>query len=118
MIDGFEQIAWNRLTPVGLFFGVRPGRESRMSKPTRGVSEVEDMLTIRVRQRHSGIARIGIEQGPTGWKAYRVWLLKADKLPSREKTDEVLAEANYILGDLQKHFDIINRRSSANRGDG
>ena len=88
-----------------------------MSKPTRGVSEVEDMLTVRMRQRHSGIARIGIEQGSTGWKAYRVWLLKADKVPSREKTDEVLAEANYILGDLQKHFEIINRRSGSNGGD-
>ncbi len=88
-----------------------------VSKPTRGVSEVEDMLTVRMRQRHSEVARIGIEQGSTGWKAYRAWFLKADKVPSREKTDEVLAEANYILGDLQKHFEIINRRSGPNRSD-
>ena len=85
-----------------------------MSKPMRGVSEVEDMLTVRVRQLHPGIARIGLEHGPTGWKAYRVWLLKSEKMPS----DEVLAEANLILGELQKHFEIINRRSGPNRGDG
>ena len=95
----------------------RQGGSGGVSKSTRGVSEVEDMLTVRMRQRHSGIARIGIEQGSTGWKAYRVWLLKADNVPSREKTDEVLAEANYILGDLQKHFEIINRRSGSNGAD-
>jgi hypothetical protein len=86
------------------------GGSRGVSKPTRGVSEVEDMLTVRMRQRHSDVARIGIEQGSTGWKA--------DKVPRRERLDEVLAEANYILGDLQKHFEILNRRSGSNGGDG
>jgi hypothetical protein len=39
-------------------------------------------------------------------------------VPRRERLDEVLAEANYILGDLQKHFEILNRRSGSNGGDG
>ena len=94
------------------------GGSGGVSKPTRGVSEVEDMLLVRMRQRHSDVARIGIEQGSTGWKAYRAWFLKANKVPPREKMDEVLAEANYILGDLQKHFEIMNRQSGSNRGDG
>jgi hypothetical protein len=94
-------------------------RESReMHMTTRGVSEVEDMLTVRMRQRHSDVARIGIEHGPTGWKAYRAWFLKADKVPSRGKMDEVLAEANYILGELQKHFEIIKRYDARDRGGG
>jgi len=93
------------------------GGSRGVSKPTRGVSEVEDMLTVRMRQRHSDVARIGIEQGSTGWKAYRAWFLKANKVPRRERLDEVLAEANYILGDLQKHFEIINRQSFSNGGD-
>ena len=69
--------------------GIRLGRESRNAQAYAGVSEVEDMLTVRMRQLHPGIARIGIEHGPTGWKAYRVWLLKSEQMPS----DEVLAEA-------------------------
>jgi hypothetical protein len=76
-----------------------------MHKPTRGVSEVEDMLTVRMRQLHPGIARIGIDYGPKGWQAYRVWFLKSETLPS----DEVLAEANLILGHLQKHFEIVKK---------
>jgi hypothetical protein len=94
------------------------GGSRGVNKPARGVFEVEDMLTVRMRQRHSDVARIGIEQGLTGWKAYRAWFLKADNVPPREKMDEVLAEANYILGDLQKHFEIMNRRSGSNGGDG
>ena len=85
------------------------GGSRGVSKPTRGVSEVEDMLTVRMRQRHPNVARVGIEQGATGWKAYRAWFLKANKVPAREKMDEVLAEANYILGELQKYFEIIKR---------
>jgi hypothetical protein len=64
------------------------------------------MLTVRMRQIHPGIARIGIEHGPTGWKAYRAWMLKSENTPS----GEVLAEANLILGNLQKHFEIVDRR--------
>jgi hypothetical protein len=78
-----------------------------MGKSTRMISEVEEILTVKLRQIHPNIERIGIEHGPGGWRCYRVWPAKAVAAPSPDKMDELLAEANSMLGELQKHFEIV-----------
>ena len=78
-----------------------------MGKSTRMISEVEEILTVKLKQVHPSIERIGIEHAPTGWRCYRVWSAKAMAAPSPDKMDKLLAEANTMLAELQKHFEIV-----------
>ena len=55
------------------------GGSRGVSKPTRGVSEVEDMLTVRMRQRHSDVARIGIETGLDGLESVSSVVLEGEQ---------------------------------------
>jgi hypothetical protein len=79
-----------------------------MGKSTRMISEVEEILTVKLRQNHPHIDRIGIENGPAGWRCYRVWEDKSAPTASPEEMDTLLAEANTMLTELQKHFEITN----------
>ena len=78
-----------------------------MDKSTRMISEVEEILTVKLKQIHPSIERIGIEHGAVGWRCYRVWSAKATAALSPDKMDTVLAEANTMLSELQKHFEIV-----------
>jgi hypothetical protein len=77
-----------------------------MGKSTRMISEVEEILTVKLRQNHPDIERIGIENGPAGWRCYRIWNIKSAPTASLDKMENLLAEANTMLGELQKHFAI------------
>ncbi|MBV8829963.1 MAG: hypothetical protein JO108_12120 [Acidobacteriaceae bacterium] len=80
-----------------------------MSKSERMVSEIEEMLAVRLRPRHPDVDRVGIECGPRGWTSREVSLVKSAKTATRVKKEELLAEANFILAELQKHFEIVDR---------
>ncbi len=80
-----------------------------MAKSTRLISEVEEILTVKLRQNHPQIERIGIENGPAGWRCYRIWGAKSASTASRDEMDNLLAEANAMLVELQKHFEIAKK---------
>jgi len=80
-----------------------------MERSARAISEVEEMLSLRMRQRHASVDRVSIQGDLGGWTAYRVWLKKSSREPSRDRIEGLLAEANFILGHLQKQFEIVER---------
>jgi len=78
-----------------------------MGKSKRMICEVEEILTVKLKQIHPAIERIGIAHGPAGWRCYRLWSGKAKAVPSPDQMDELLGEANTMLLELQKHFEIV-----------
>jgi hypothetical protein len=80
-----------------------------MGKSTRMISEVEEILTVKLRQSHRDVERIGIEHGPAGWRCYRVWAARSAPPDSLDKMDRLLDEADAMLAELQKHFEILQR---------
>ena len=79
-----------------------------MGKSTRMISEVEEILTVKLRQNHPHIDRIGIQNGPAGWRCYRIWEDKSAPTASPDEMDNLLTEANTMLGELEKHFEITS----------
>ena len=73
------------------------------------VIHVEDMITASMRQRYPDIERIGIRHSAQGWRCESVWMSKGAASPSDSDYLSLLAEADRLLADIQRDFEIVQR---------
>jgi hypothetical protein len=73
------------------------------------VIHVEDMITASMRQRYPDIERIGIRHGAQGWRCENAWMSKGAASPSDSDYLRLLAEADGLLADILREYEIEQR---------
>jgi hypothetical protein len=73
------------------------------------VIHVEDMITASMRQRYPDIERIGIRHSAQGWRCESVWMSKGAASPSDSEYLSLLAEADRLLADVLREYEIVQR---------
>jgi len=73
-------------------------------------SEIEDIITSRLRRDDPDIERISIREEGVGWRCHWIWLANDAPRLTMEEWNTVLDKANLILVDLLKDCTIVKRR--------
>ena len=69
--------------------------------------EIEDIITARMRRDDPDIERVGVRHEEQGWCCLWVWVMNdAPRLTAKER-GSILYQANLILAELLKDYEIV-----------